>query len=174
MLTMACYPRDATYADHIFFPRADIHTDIFDKNNDHTFHYLAQNLHLLIIELKVATKVASNSSVYFHSSSSRPQSSSSSSSSMTVEDGLVVTVFLLVGLCIAAIVGIVALGKWKNLSRFKLLDNNGKFNKYLFMLFNDCLKKYQCILVRRSSDFILRSTPTNCSSSVSIIYLITI
>ena len=39
MLTMACYPRDANCAYHInFFPR----TDILDKNNDHTFHYLAQ------------------------------------------------------------------------------------------------------------------------------------
>ena len=43
MLTMACYPRDVTCAYHIlFFLHTYTHTYIFDKNNDHTFHYLAQ------------------------------------------------------------------------------------------------------------------------------------
>ena len=51
MLTMTCYyPRDVTCAYHILFfsptyRHTYIHTYISDKNNDHTFHYLAQKIH---------------------------------------------------------------------------------------------------------------------------------
>ena len=47
MLTMACCPNNATCAYDICFslpnrPKNEIRTNIVDKNNYHTFHYLAQ------------------------------------------------------------------------------------------------------------------------------------
>ena len=45
MLTMSCYPTDATCTNLISFFSPNVGENILNnKNNDHTFHYLAQQL----------------------------------------------------------------------------------------------------------------------------------